>query len=375
MPSNLSRTLTALDRCRVVLESALGETSGSPEQRVQRVARSLHELRPAPLYACHLQNGHGTAFAAVKATGDPLGEGLEPVRRELTALSFDRVSAPLPDMPGQRLVARPIELGSRRFGALASVVPEAAPEAELVQILQFLDACASRLAAGLAAEAAEDPTERQRLAWLGNISELTSVITHEFNNVLNGMLLHIAVVKQEVPPEIVRELDVIRGLGINAAALIKKLQQYNSKRRGALTPVDLNDVIREVLGRHPDLKSEVELASDLPPVQARPADLARLVELLASQAAASTPAGGTVRIRTCQEGKRVQLRVEDAGPHLPDEQLPHAFEPFQVARSGGDEAELSVCHTLARHLQGSLRAENLTPVGMAFTLELSPTKE
>src|SRR5207248_9006593 len=134
------------------------------------------------------------------------------------------------------------------------------------QVLEFLDACASRLAAGLAAEAAGDPTERERLAWLGNISELTSIITHEFNNVLNGMLLHIAVIKQEVPPEIVPELDVIRGLGINAAALIKKLQQYNGKRRVALTAVDLNEAVREVLAGHPKLKLDVELASDLPPV-------------------------------------------------------------------------------------------------------------
>ena len=99
------------------------------------------------------------------------------------------------------------------------------------------------------------------------------------------------------------------------------------------------------------------------------------MELLLNQAvAAAGSQSGTVKVRTAHEGTRVQLRVDDSGPHIPEEQLGHAFEPFQVARAGGDEAELAVCHTLARHLQGSLRAENLAPSGMAFTVELTPAK-
>jgi two-component system, NtrC family, sensor kinase len=223
----------------------------------------------------------------------------------------------------------------------------------------------------------ESPAERERNAWLANISELTSVITHEFNNILNGMLLHIAVLKQEVPPEILPELEVIRGLGNNAAALIKRLQQYNSKHREPLAPVDLNEIVREETAqRAAEPKLHVELADDLPQVQGKSSELRRLLGLLLDQsAAAMAPAGGAITIRTRQEGKRVLLRVEDAGPPVPAADLSRLFEPFQVVRPGGEEATLAVCHTLARHLQGSLRAENLTPTGMAFTVELSPVKE
>lgn len=218
-------------------------------------------------------------------------------------------------------------------------------------------------------------SEQERNAWLANVSELTSVITHEFNNILNGILLHVAVLKQEVPPEILPELEVIRGLGNSAAALIKKLQQYNSKRRAPLSPVDLNEAVRDAVApRAADPRLRVDLAAELPTVQAKPVELRRLIALLLDQAAAVGAEGGSIKLCTSADGKRVFLRIEDAGPHVPEADLARIFEPFQVVRPGADEALLAVCHTLARHLQGSLRAENLTPAGMAFTVELSPVK-
>lgn len=227
-----------------------------------------------------------------------------------------------------------------------------------------------------AAGAAAASSECERSAWLSNVSELTSIVTHEFNNMLNGILLHAAVLKQGAGKEIADELEVIRKLGINAATLIKQLQQYNSKRRTPLEPVDVNAIVREtVAGFSSGAPFQLELAADLPRVQGNPREIRRLFDLLVQEAlAAMAPNGGTITIRTGQESRRVLVRVEDTGPPIADAELPRVFEPFHVVRSGGDEAGLAICHTLARHQQGTLRAENLSPSGVAFIVELSSVK-
>ncbi len=222
----------------------------------------------------------------------------------------------------------------------------------------------------------EELDERERLAWLTNVSELTSVLTHEFNNMLNGMLLHIAVLKQGAGKEISAELEVIRKLGNDAATLIKKLQEYNSKQRPPLEPVDVNAVVREMVA---DCKNaadfQLALESSVPQALAAPRELRRLLDLLAGQSmAAMAPERCTITIRTGHESRRVVLRIEDSGPCIAAEDLARAFEPFHVVRKGSDEAGLAICHTITRRMQGSLRAENLAPTGVVFWVELSAAK-
>jgi C4-dicarboxylate-specific signal transduction histidine kinase len=113
-----------------------------------------------------------------------------------------------------------------------------------------------------------------------------------------------------------------------------------------------------------------------PRAQARAPELSRLINLLLDQAeAAQGTAEGTITVRTGRNGKQVLVRIEDGGPAIPEDQLPHAFQPFRVVRPGGDEVGLAIGYTLARHLQGSLRAENLAGGGVAMILEFSPARE
>jgi signal transduction histidine kinase len=221
--------------------------------------------------------------------------------------------------------------------------------------------------------ATEDP---QRQAWLNNVSELTAIVAHEFNNFLNGILLHIAVLKQAAPKELAAELDVIRTLGNNAAALVKQLQKYNSKYRGSVQAVDLNAVVEEALkarqARQPELRLQLQFEPGLPPVQGKPAELGRLVNLLLDQAVAATaPQAGEIAVQTRRAGNRVLLRVEDQGPSIDEALLPKVFEPFAVIRPGGDEAALAVAHTLARHMHAALRAENRPGGGVAMVVEFA----
>src|SRR6516162_3830018 len=81
-----------------------------------------------------------------------------------------------------------------------------------------------------------------------SLSDLTALVSHEFNNHLNGIFLRLALLEQEFP-EARDQLKVIRNLGDEAAALIRRLQQANRPNIPPPEPIDVNRIIREVLDK------------------------------------------------------------------------------------------------------------------------------
>jgi signal transduction histidine kinase len=273
---------------------------------------------------------------------------------------------------GECLCTAPIVFQDRRYGVLA--LGTARNGADEVQA--SLDLVANRLAAQLHAQDSNH-ADVERGEWLANVSETTSIVAHEFNNFLNGMMLHLALLKQEAPKSISAELDVMKRLAMDAATLVKRLQEYNGRRRPTLMATDLNDAVRDAIDRMP-LPPGVaginyHLAENLPRVGSGRRELDRLLALLMRQAGASMQAKpGAVIIRTEMAGRKVVLRFEDNGPSLNADALNRIFEPFFTARPGAEEPGLALCHTLARRLHAGIRAENRPEGGVAFILEFTP---
>jgi signal transduction histidine kinase len=383
MSVTLQQVLSAVERNRAGIAAAVQETSAAPSRRAAQVVGGLQSTWPTTLYGCLLEHDSEEAWSALSADGSPPAAA-ERLRTQVRAwlhanpqhAGLSRLET-LPDLslPGPGILVAALACHGRCYGALACAPTADDPAAAAM----FLALAAEQLAVLLFEETSGAATseERDRSAWLANVSELTSIVAHEFNNLLNGILLHIAVLKQDVPKEMQSELEVIRGLGNNAAQLIKQLQKYNSRRRGSLQSVDLNQVVRNHVGarhaREPALALQMDLDPQLPTVQAKACDVDRLISVLIDQSRAAMGSHPSpILIRTLRAGNRSQLRIEDAGPPIEESLLPRIFEPFTVVRPGGDEAALAICHTLARHMHASLRAENRPDKGVAITVDFTP---
>ena len=84
------------------------------------------------------------------------------------------------------------------------------------------------------------------------------------------------------------------------------------------------------------------------------------------------PAGSNVHIRTRQTAETIQILVEDNGPGIETEDLPHIFERFYRGRhasEGGNGLGLSIVASLVQVQNGSVRVENLPTGGARFILE------
>jgi heavy metal sensor kinase len=103
--------------------------------------------------------------------------------------------------------------------------------------------------------------------------------------------------------------------------------------------------------------------------------LARLCGNLLSNAVKFTPPGGRVLARAAPEGREALLEVEDSGPGIPPEHLPHVFERFYRVREGGDRAEgaglgLAISEGIVRAHGGRIEASNLAAGGAAIRVRL-----
>jgi two-component system OmpR family sensor kinase len=91
--------------------------------------------------------------------------------------------------------------------------------------------------------------------------------------------------------------------------------------------------------------------------------LAVLFRNLVDNALRYTPDGGRVDLRLYAEGINAVLRVEDTGPGICEEDLPHVFEPFyrgQRSEGEGTGLGLSIVDRIAKGLAGSVTVENIS---------------
>jgi signal transduction histidine kinase len=132
-------------------------------------------------------------------------------------------------------------------------------------------------------------------------------------------------------------------------------------------------------GERPDEHEwTLELATLL--VSADPTRVDQVLANLLGNAAKFTPAGGRIRIRLYEEAGEAVLVVEDSGPGVRPELLPHVFELFARDPEHADRGGLGIGLALVKRLVdlhgGSVNAENLAEHGGArFTVRLPAIPE
>jgi two-component system sensor histidine kinase KdpD len=121
----------------------------------------------------------------------------------------------------------------------------------------------------------------------------------------------------------------------------------------------------------------VEISDDLPEVLADPGLLERVLVNLVANALRHSPTGTAVRLCAAQVGERVQLRISDQGPGVPDALKEEMFVAFQrlhdrstSATGPGVGLGLAISRGFVEAMQGRLEAEDTPGGGLTMTVEL-----
>ncbi|MFI1016447.1 ATP-binding protein [Streptomyces sp. NPDC020965] len=167
--------------------------------------------------------------------------------------------------------------------------------------------------------------------------------------------------------------------------LVGNLLDMSRLQTGTVTPLirvtDLDEVVPMALVSVPDESVELDIPESLPMVAVDRGLLERAVANIVENAVKYSPDGTPVSVAASALGDRVEVRVADRGPGVPDDAKERIFEPFQrygdAPRGAGVGLGLAVARGFVESMGGTLSAED-TPGGgmtMVLTLQAAPGVE
>lgn len=174
-------------------------------------------------------------------------------------------------------------------------------------------------------------------------------------------------------------LDAILSQSRRAGDLAKALLDLSQVESGDLAldvqPVDVHVAARAAVGAAPaGATVEVAVEEGLRAL----VDARRLEQVLVNLVANASRYGRTIWISGLRRGDRVMISVEDDGPGVPDELVPHLFEPFvrgPAARGDGSGLGLTITRRLVEALGGTIGYEPRDPTGARFVVWLPVAAE
>jgi PAS domain S-box-containing protein len=261
------------------------------------------------------------------------------------------------------------------------------------------DTGAAVMLTGYALDVTDRRAAEERLAQaqkLEALGQLAGGIAHDFNNllqVIHGYAELLAGTSSETA------VNKILTASEQAKRLVDQLLTFSRQRAAVVASVDLNamivtitDMLTRILG--PDVTVTRELAEELPPVTADPAQLEQVLVNLLVNARDAMPGGGTVRIATevtttpepaedrgttsqpAAQERWVRLTVADTGIGMSDEVLEQLFDPFFTTKPEGRGTGLGlpIAYGAVTAAGGRIDVDSTPGQGTTFTIWL-PTHD
>ncbi|MFD6202256.1 DUF4118 domain-containing protein [Streptomyces rubiginosohelvolus] len=162
------------------------------------------------------------------------------------------------------------------------------------------------------------------------------------------------------------------------SALIGNLLDMSRLNTGTVVPLiretDLDEVVPMALRGVPDGSVELDIPETLPMVAVDRGLLERIVANIVENAVKYSPEDRRVLVSASSLRDRVELRVVDRGPGVPDTAKEHIFEPFQrlgdAPRGAGVGLGLAVARGFTEAIQATLTAEDTPGGGLTMVLTL-----
>ncbi|MFD8741885.1 ATP-binding protein [Streptomyces sp. NPDC059616] len=138
--------------------------------------------------------------------------------------------------------------------------------------------------------------------------------------------------------------------------------------------IDLDEVVPMALGGVPEDSVDLDIPETLPMVEVDPGLLERAVANIVENAVKYSRYAERVTVAASALGERVELRVADRGPGVPDDAKERIFEPFQrygdAPRGAGVGLGLAVARGFVESMGGTLDAEDTPGGGLTMVLTL-----
>lgn len=224
-----------------------------------------------------------------------------------------------------------------------------------------------------------------RAAKMASKGELSAMVAHEINNPLSGILSYAKVSskylsQENIGPETLesvrQNLTFISNETKRCGNIVKNLLLFSRKTSGDFREEHLNSIIdnsikviaHSVKMKELTLVKELDEENDV--IECDAGGIQQVLVALIVNSIEATFPGGTITIKTdCRTEKdRIRIMVTDNGKGIPDDVLPHIFEPFISTKVKSTGLGLSVVYRIVEQHAGVIDVVSKVDQGTTFTI-------
>ncbi|HTW66114.1 MAG TPA: ATP-binding protein [Bryobacteraceae bacterium] len=208
---------------------------------------------------------------------------------------------------------------------------------------------------------------------LAAISRLTGGVAHEIKNPLNAMALHLEVLKSKLTDQ-QPEIDVIGREIKRLDTVVKTFLNFNRPMELEYRPVDLNELVEEVLALvSVDASAKrirIETAFEQSIWISADPDLLKqaILNVINNGLEAMSGAGGSLIAHTERDGDDCLLIVSDAGPGIPLEIQNRVFQLYFTTKENGSGIGLATTFRVVQLHNGTIDFTSEPGKGTTFRL-------
>lgn len=221
---------------------------------------------------------------------------------------------------------------------------------------------------------------------IASLGKLSAVVAHEINNPLSGILTYASLCfkiaqKATLSPEenksLVKYLSVIKDETRRCGEIVKNLLVFAKKDFGKWTEESLHKIIRNSiqLVKHNIEIKELELIEEFAQgddiIFCDSSGIQHIFVALFINAIEAMSKGGKLKVQTdfLNNANEIQIVISDTGCGIPEEILPHIFEPFFSTKESSGLG-LAVVYRIMEQHGGKIQVESKPNEGTRFVINL-----
>jgi PAS domain S-box-containing protein len=216
---------------------------------------------------------------------------------------------------------------------------------------------------------------------MSSLGKLAAGVAHQLNNPLGGIMLFAKLIQEEYDLEegVREDLHRILKDAERCRDTVKELLKFTRQTRHFMQHHDINESISRTIfllesqTLFHNIKIEKNMMPTPPHILADPQQLSHMFMNIILNGAQAMEGNGKLIFKTCKspDGNWLNIEISDTGPGIPEDILPHIFNPFFTTKGEGKGTGLglSMVYSIVENHGGKIVAKSKPGEGATFIIE------